>query len=431
MNATLDELNEENASKYTLPIIYVSTVMTFGVLGNGIVLLIYTLKIRKPSNYRLYVMTLSVLDITACATGIPGLIFDMLHPYTFTSSLGCKLLRYGYHVTACASSMTHLLVGIERNRKICKPLRTQISQTMSKLIILFIFILAFVVAVPACLFYGIHTFSIGNYNITATQCHVDDNYHNTSYPFGYDVALLILVISVVIVLCVCYIQIGHQLLKSESIIFPSTSTFNASLRRTLGKQREKSLKESKTTVDATKVNNSNLEEMPVDQITAKEFEDNEEVVQKDVPTSDTSGIVVSNNLTKSNTRNTVTMKNRILPAENRIQHMSKKTMSTRQMSVESRSQKITLITFVLTVIFAVSYIPYLSCVIVDAVLGEVRERMSKTQEAWFQIGIMSYVISNAANPYVYFAMDKVFRSHCINILCCLCFLVKRKETEET
>ena len=430
MNATLDQLNDENSSTYTHPIIYVSTVMAFGILGNGFVLIIYTSKIRKPSNYRLYVLTLAVLDIIACATGIPGLIFDMRHPYTFTSHVGCKLLRYGYHVTCCASSMTHLLVGIERNRKICKPLRTQISQSISKLIILFIFILAFVIAVPACLFYGIHTFSIGDFNITATQCHVDDKYHNTSYPFGYDVILLILVITVVVGLCVCYIQIGLQLLKSESMIFPSASTFRTSRHHTSKAQRTKSLKENKTE-DATKVNNTNLEEMTGDQIYTKDVEDNDNMVQKDKPTSDTSGIDVSNNLTKANTSNPVVTRKRTLPTVKRLHHMSKKTFSTRQMSVESRSQKITLITFVMTVIFAVSYIPYLTCVIVGSVMGEIRDGMSKTQEAWFQIGTMSYVISNAANPYVYFAMDKAFRSHCINILCCLCFLLKRQETEET
>ena len=385
MNATLEQLNDENASTYTHPIIYVSTVMAFGILGNGFVLIIYTSRIRKPSNYRLYVLTLAVLDIIACATGIPGLIYDMRHPYTFTSHVGCKLLRYGYHVTCCASSMTHLLVGIERNRKICKPLRSQISQSISKLIILFIFILAFVIAIPACLFYGIHTFSIADFNITATQCHVDDKYHNTSYPFGYDVILLILVITVVVGLCVCYIQIGLQLLKSESMIFPSASTFRTSRHHTSKAQRTRSLKENKTAEDAIKVDNTNLKEMSGDQINEKDVEDNDGIVQKDKPTSDTSGIDVSNNLTKASTSNLVVTRKRTLPTVKRVHQMSKKTFSTRQMSVESRSQKITLITFVMTVIFAVSYIPYLSCVIVGSVLGEIRDGMTKTQEAWYVI----------------------------------------------
>ena len=405
--------------------------MTFGVLGNGIVLLVYSLKIRKSSNYRLYVLSLAVLDITACVTGIPGLMYDMLHPYTFYSSIACKLHRYGYHVVACASSMTHFLIGIERHRKICKPLLTQISQSISKLIIVFIFILAFVIAIPAFFIYGIYTFSVYEYNITAAQCHVDDNYVNTPYPFGYDVILLVLVVSVVLGLCICYVQIGHQLLKSESIVFPSNATFNGSVGRGLTKEKAKTFKENENIRAETIQNNSNPKNIAVDQSATKELEGNQEVIQKDTPSSETSGVDVSNYWSKTDTRNSVVTRNMKLQTEDQMHQRSQKPYSVRQISVESRSQKVTLITFVLTVIFIVSYIPYLSCVIVDAISGEVRDGMTSTQEAWYQIGTMSYVISNAANPYVYLAMDKVFRSHCQNILCYICFHRKKKDNDDT
>ena len=405
---TLDELNDKKASVYVLPIAYVAVVMVCGILGNSVVLIVYTFKIRRPSNYRLFVLTLAILDLIASITGIPGLITDLSLPYEFYSSIACKLLRYGYHVIACASSMTHFLIGIERHRKICGPLKTQMSQTIAKLLLTFIIVLALVIAIPAFFIYGKHTFIIDEYNITVFQCQVQNNYIHTSYPLGYDITLLVLVISTVLGLAVCYIHIGRKLLKTSVHVSPNTASRQTrpDVVRNIEMIKAKNLSETAQT---------ETELQPYDnpsQIAMENTVDNEEEHKHT-----TFKLSSYNKRSVCNDRNNL---NKNTKSENIKQHSYMKTYATRQLSMESKSHKITAITFVLTVTFSVSYLPYLICAIAAAVKADIRDSMTATEEAWYQVGIMSYILNNAANPFVYFMMDKVFRKQCQRIVCCFC-----------
>ena len=105
---------------------FVICVMSFGVIGNVLVLMVYGHKLQRPSNYRSFVLMLAGIDMASCCIGMPGILVDMLNPLSSVySDVTCKLFRLLTHEIVSASAMTHLLIGIERYRKICMSLKKQ------------------------------------------------------------------------------------------------------------------------------------------------------------------------------------------------------------------------------------------------------------------------------------------------------------------
>lgn len=72
---TLQQLNDENAMARLPTIVYLSVLMVLGILGNLIVIIVYTFRYSK-SNYRTFILCLSVIDIMSCCIYIPVEIVD-------------------------------------------------------------------------------------------------------------------------------------------------------------------------------------------------------------------------------------------------------------------------------------------------------------------------------------------------------------------
>ncbi|XP_052249837.1 uncharacterized protein LOC127857481 [Dreissena polymorpha] len=91
-NVTLAELNNSLVDLHILSIIYVAILMIVGVLGNILVVYIYTIK-YSPSTYRSFILWLGWIDLIACTVGMPLLIYSLMYPYMFPSEAACKTLR--------------------------------------------------------------------------------------------------------------------------------------------------------------------------------------------------------------------------------------------------------------------------------------------------------------------------------------------------
>ena len=84
--------------------------------------------------------------------------------------------------------------------------------------------------------------------------------------------------------------------------------------------------------------------------------------------------------------------------------------------IGKHSRKVTAVSFVITFIFVVSYLPHFSLAIAAAATYNHSWGMSPGQEGWYKIASLSYVINSALNPYVYFVMDKDFKTCCHKLL---------------
>lgn len=63
-------------------IVFLFILLPFGVVGNIVTILVYGLKYR-PSTFRVYLLTLAIVDLLSCFIGMPVELVDNLLPLVF------------------------------------------------------------------------------------------------------------------------------------------------------------------------------------------------------------------------------------------------------------------------------------------------------------------------------------------------------------
>lgn len=110
---SLDELNHEEAKQYVGGVVFVTLIMTIGIIGNSHVLFVYAFRM-KPSNHRIFILTLAVLDMITCIIGMPFIVVDLRNPLTFTMVSACKVLRFVNYFICISSALILTVIAIDR-----------------------------------------------------------------------------------------------------------------------------------------------------------------------------------------------------------------------------------------------------------------------------------------------------------------------------
>lgn len=114
MNSNLlEELNKEEAKQYIGGVVFVSLLMTLGIIGNLHVLIIYTFRMKR-SNPRTFILFLTALDFITCTVGMPFVVIDLRNPLTFTLIPACKILRFVNYFVCSSSAFILLVIAIDR-----------------------------------------------------------------------------------------------------------------------------------------------------------------------------------------------------------------------------------------------------------------------------------------------------------------------------
>jgi len=112
-NYLLHELNDAKARENMGGVVLISLIMVVGIIGNLHVLVVYSLRI-KPSNHRVFILVLAMIDFTTCVIGMPFILVDLAHPLTFTLTAACKILRFLNYFVATSSLMLMVVIAAER-----------------------------------------------------------------------------------------------------------------------------------------------------------------------------------------------------------------------------------------------------------------------------------------------------------------------------
>ena len=154
------------------------------ILGNSVVLYIFLTKYESRSNYRLFVLSLAVLDI---GTAIGHVLKEETrikrvyyggnnHLYAITNYIGYSI---GF-----ASLLAVLFITVERYKKICSPFGDQITLKQSKIMCVVVIVAGSILNFPICIFYGKRTIELDN-NITATRCSVLSRFDSSFLPIAH------------------------------------------------------------------------------------------------------------------------------------------------------------------------------------------------------------------------------------------------------
>lgn len=196
--------------------IYLSIVITVGVVGNAIVCVIFGLSKELHTSINMLIVNLAIADILQSL----NMIFMVISINNGTWTLGQSMCEINGFVTIAfivTSLISLFLISINRYIKICQPTK---QNMFSKKVALYSIIAAWVI--PAFLGLGpILGWSKYMYRPGKVLCTIKFNYN-----FSYTVTIMSAAILIPFIgICYCYFKIISTIRESRNRVFkPSTST---------------------------------------------------------------------------------------------------------------------------------------------------------------------------------------------------------------
>jgi hypothetical protein len=156
-----------------------------GAIGNILVLHVFRTRITVSSNYRIFVLFLSVVDMGTCIVHIVKESGRMTLVYNQVDTSGwgeyiCRTSIYIGHAIGFASLCFIAFIAFERYKKICTPFKPQITVTQSKTVCVCTVLIGFLVYFPIFLYHGDRFVLVENIN--ATRCAVENKYDGDLLP---------------------------------------------------------------------------------------------------------------------------------------------------------------------------------------------------------------------------------------------------------
>ena len=354
-------------------VLYMTIIVTFlgivGFIGNICVLVIFFYNYPR-CNFKYFVITLAIIDITSCLTTIPGEIFSHRHwfEYPDTAIWFCKVKTYFNGFTVFVSAFNLFLVAVDRYRKTCCPLKWQIKPRRAAQLSMLSFLIAFIFSTPAIFLWGKQTAKVTfqGQNVTIQLCEKDDNFKNTVYPSIF--------VNFIFFLPVITLMISTGVLYGLII----RRVFCGSLSRsfTLPTKPKTDTPLSKFRFRSTRM--KELENRKSKAILSDELYDSEE----NTP-----------NLCRKHQQPVVT----------REENLRKKQLTSR-----TRMLTKTLIMFILTLVFFVTTMTYFAILSLIATKGQVFMLETENNSILFLFWRL-YFINHVINPLIYGFMDQRFK----------------------
>lgn len=391
----LDEINNEKAIAMIPVMVYLFILMVMGLLGNTMVCYYYGCK-TKRTTHSIFICTVAIYDLISCSMSIPIELVDLRFLYVFTDSGACKFLRFINHFASIGSAFTLLIIAVDRYRRICQPFKKQLTIRDAKVACFILVLTSVFFSWPSFLLYGtvpVNLKSKQGTDIIGSDCTTIRESSYQIYLWVYNGVHLTGFLFAVGVLSVMYSLVGRVLLKhklhQQKYTKPQPSNENtnsgASAQTNLSDQTDAAVE---TNLDATI---------------------NTEADPDDVPKSN--GVKLVN----MNPSGSVADVNNV------------RTSTTDQFDI--KTVKYTLIMLVITIVFVVSFLPYLILVIWRAAIGGHEENvLSNSGLVAFNFGIRSYFLNSAINPMTYGFFNSKFRNFFFKVLCPCCTNKSDKKT---
>ncbi|XP_062597518.1 nematocin receptor 2-like [Saccostrea cucullata] len=186
-----------------------------GIIGNAVVIHIFRTRTGPSSNYRIFVLFLSVVDLSLCISHIAKELSRMISVYheVTGTNLTCKISNYIGNSVGMASLLIVVFIGFERYRKICTPFKSQITTTHSKIMCLSVICIGFVLQFPIYLFHGKRYVQVENIN--ATRCSIENKYDESLLTLIYYNFVFLAAITGVILVVVFQVNIRNALVEKS------------------------------------------------------------------------------------------------------------------------------------------------------------------------------------------------------------------------
>ncbi|XP_052773521.1 D(1A) dopamine receptor-like [Mya arenaria] len=213
----LDQLNDEIKRVLTPVSVFVGIEAVVGFFGNLFVLFVF-IKRYHACNFRYFVLCLALLDLISTLTTMPGEILTQQHWYKYPFPVVCKVKSFFNVFTVSGEAFCLCIIAVDRYRKVCAPFRWQIKPRQALLMCGLIYGSAFTLSLPVSFLWGIKQ-DVRIYNgrnVTVTICETDSYYAGSRQPFLYATSVEVLIGICLVIMLSLYVLVAKRLILGRS-----------------------------------------------------------------------------------------------------------------------------------------------------------------------------------------------------------------------
>ena len=446
----IERLNDKEL-RYLLPsIVYTALLMVIGTPGNGVVLYVYFFKWRKSTS-RMFILFLTGLDFLNCITTLPMEIFIMRYSLMLDLPWLCKLSRFGTYTMNSASAAILVAIAIDRFKRICRPHGEQFSSRKSKYICIGCIIFVLMLTWPVPVLFGTRYITLGA--VIGTSCLLENQFDTSTYPYIYFIIMMGSTVIIFTTLSILYYFVGLQICKHRmlrqrrrqrqaKVLVEKSSTKSNSANLLKGTEID-DLKSAPSTKDhlakqqnhvATQVETNDVNEHALNELApcavdeeltstyVQVCEDNvrsETVVKEIIEQNDLDEKKVDHGniqnipleqIKVSESRESTDKKNGLSERNALLRSSPIRKNHTSCMSINNRIGKSTLMLFLITLAYIISFLPYYILVIIRQSDRGFVSQLSDGGYMAYHFFLRSYQLSSAINPIIYSFCNAQFRT---------------------
>lgn len=345
---TLVQWNQELVETLIPVSVILGIYVILGALGNGVVLFIYQRKFQTSTEGRFFIPILAVADLVACVVNCACHLSETMHPVMYYSDIGCKINRYLCMITTGTSIFFLLLIAIFRYLKICKHSERQVYLKWEKISVIIIILFVLIISLPSFVFFGSAQVISEDGELTGYRC-TGVSGGEPMLALAFNISLLVVVVSVMIVMSILYFLICRVVFtKAKSGVQTNKLTVDSRVHVVVDNETKSESLSTVMTISAC---------------------DQEIVKQK--------------------------------PVDRKPQKSSKRKV---------KKSRITVIFIVITIVFAISFIPKLAMMVLESKNADFWITLSDNELAKYMFLYSIYIFNNFINPFIYGFLDKRFQS---------------------
>ena len=209
----LVRLNKEQAIIMIPSTILVIITMVVGLIGNSLTCYVYGFRLKMTPTY-LFVVMLAIVDLITCVIITPKRIVQNIVPLLTTWDGMCKTHMSLTIFTGFATSWFLIAIAVDRYRKFCCPLKTQISMKGAKIITLLICLFCATQGGAVTLYYGRVKKPTKYPDVFGWSCSSKITKKVNYYQLGFFAFYLLVSIYTIITLTILYSIMLHKMKKT-------------------------------------------------------------------------------------------------------------------------------------------------------------------------------------------------------------------------
>ena len=378
----VQQMNHEKVTVLLPAIVYIAILMVSGLVGNLMVCFYYSFK-TKPVPTSIFIVTLAVYDLIFCSVSMPTEIADIARFYTFENGPACKILRFINYTASIASALTLVTIAIDRFKHIHRPTRKQLTVRDAKKSCVIVAGASILLSWPIVIIYNTERVPVPNefgLELKGYDCTFVKDKTYKPYVWTYNSILVLGFIVCTIILAVLYSIIAYTIKKHKN--------------RLMKYQQDAShTSETQMSSSETDIKMDNMNAPDDGRKTSEKHETNDKLG---------------------------TEKNTKCNAEKATSQSLDSKADVKAVSFDKTNEtiRITVLMIAITLVFVISFLPYLSLIIWRSLKGIHEGELSDAGLVWFKIGSRSFLLNSSINPWIYGTFNSRFRLYYYNLLCC-------------